>query len=232
MSTVLCVGGESLHTRQRLLKNAGFQVITATTEYDSLAAGRKTNICAVILDSQSPVPNLPRLAGELKCERPLLPVLLVTDAGMEDAPEALAPFDRVISRLEGPKALLRTLGELTSGVISLSDPTKTSARETRSRSKELREKMLLMRHDMRRLRDKLCNRGDVARREQRNAENCDWADVLRRTAGDLHVESRALMKQARDLRQESERARELAAKGQKRRAGRTGVSILYKLRPE
>lgn len=35
MSTVLCVGGESLHIRQLLLKNAGFQVITATTVYDT-----------------------------------------------------------------------------------------------------------------------------------------------------------------------------------------------------
>jgi DNA-binding NtrC family response regulator len=157
MSTVLCVGGESLHTRQPLLKSAGFEVVTATNEGTSLAAGRRTKLDAVILDSHSAISDLASLASALKCNRPSLIVVLVTDAGPEDAPQPLAAFDRVISRLDGPAALLAVLCELTSRVISTSGAAKISARETLLRSQELRRKMSALRQNMRRLREQLCH---------------------------------------------------------------------------
>lgn len=163
MSTVLCVGGESLHTRQPLLKSAGFDVVSATNEEASLAAGRLGNVDAVILDSHSAIPDLSRLATELKRERPSLPVVLVSDAGGEDAPQLSGTFDRVISRLDGPAALLATLREVTSGVISISDATRASARETRSRSQELSQEMSEMRSRMRLIREKLCRGLALAR---------------------------------------------------------------------
>lgn len=155
MSTVLCVGGESLHNRQPLLKNAGFDVVSATNEETSLAAGRLGKVDAVILDSHSAIPDLSRLATELKSERPSLPVVLVSDAGGEDAPQLVSAFDRVISRLDGPAALLAILRELTSGVICITDATRVSARETRSRTRELRRQMSEMRSRIRKLQKKL-----------------------------------------------------------------------------
>jgi DNA-binding NtrC family response regulator len=155
MSTVLCVGGESLHTRQPLLQSAGFEVVTATNEQATLAAGRLGKVDAVILDSHAAISNLARLAHELKCERPSLPVVLVTDTGAQDESQPLSAFDRVLSRLDGPAALLAILRELTSGVICITDATRGSARETRSRSRELRRQMSEMRSRIRKLQKKL-----------------------------------------------------------------------------
>lgn len=119
MATILCINGGGQHTRLSLLKNAGYDVLTATTECASLAVGRLPSVDAVILDSRSPISNLPALATELKCERPALPIVLVTDAGVHDAPEPLMAFDHIISRLDGPVVLLATLREVIVGVISI-----------------------------------------------------------------------------------------------------------------
>lgn len=138
MATVLCVGGETLHTRHPLLKSAGFDVLTTTTECASLAIGRLPTVDAVILDSCSAIPDLPGFATELKCMRPSLPVILVNDVGSEDGLQPAIAFDRVLSRLDGPAALLATLRELTSNVVSISVASRRFARETRSESRRLR----------------------------------------------------------------------------------------------
>ena len=155
MATVLCIGGETLHTRHPLLKSAGFDVLIATNECASLAVGRLPTVDAVILDTRSPIADLPGLATELKCMRPSVPLVLVSDLGPDDAPQPGILFDRVLSRLDGPVALLTTLQELTSNVVSISDAARCSARETRSESRRLRDEMAKMRHKMERLREML-----------------------------------------------------------------------------
>lgn len=72
MATVICVGGEALHTRHPLLKSAGFDVLTATNESASLAIGRLPGVDAVVLDTNCVISDLPKLATELKCMRPHL----------------------------------------------------------------------------------------------------------------------------------------------------------------
>ena len=153
MATVLCIGGETLHTRHPVLKSAGFDVLMATTECASLAIGRLPTVDAVVLDTRSAISDLPGLATELKCMRPSLPVVLVSDLGTEDGLLPGIAFDRVLSRLDGPAALLATLRELTSNVVSISVASTRSARETRSESRRLRAKMAEMRQEMRRLRE-------------------------------------------------------------------------------
>lgn len=153
MATVLCVGGEALHTRHPLLKGAGFDVLTATNECASLAIGRLTGVDAVILDTRSAISDLPRLATELKCMRPSLPVVLVNDLGPEDGLQSGILFDRVLSRLDGPAALLAALHELTSNVVSISSAARYSARQTRGDSQRLRDGMAEMKHSMQRLRE-------------------------------------------------------------------------------
>lgn len=118
MDTVLCVSSKSLPTRISLLKSSGYEVLIATNECASLAVGRLSSVDAVILDSCSSI-NLLAIARELKRERPSLPILLVTDAGVEDVPEPSSAFDRIISRLDGPAVLLGTLRELMVGVVSI-----------------------------------------------------------------------------------------------------------------
>jgi response regulator RpfG family c-di-GMP phosphodiesterase len=145
MATVLCVGGETLHTRHPLLKHAGFDVLTANSERASLAVGRLAKVDAVVLDSHANISSLPELATELKAARPNLPIVLVTDAGVGDLPEPAIGFDRVLSRLDGPKVLISSLRELTGCVISTSDWTRRSAREVRDNSQKLRQKMAEMR---------------------------------------------------------------------------------------
>ena len=119
MATVLCMGGENLYTRHPLLKTAGFEVVTATSRSASLAAGRLPQVNAVILDTHSPIDNVTALATELKCIRPSLPILLVSDSGVEDGLQPGIPFDCVLSRLDGPSALLETLHELTCGIVTI-----------------------------------------------------------------------------------------------------------------
>ena len=117
-ATVLCVGGnENLHTRNLVLQSAGFDVTVATNVAAAVAALSTTSPQAVILDSSSTA-SPADLATELKHVRPTVPVLLVTDNTTDDfaAPE----IDRTICRLDGPEALLRTVQELTSGVVAIS----------------------------------------------------------------------------------------------------------------
>jgi hypothetical protein len=151
MSTVLCIGGEALHTRHPLLKSAGFDVLTATNECASLAIGRLPTVDAVILDTHSAISDLPGLATELKCMRPSLPVVLVSDLGADDAPQPGIVFDRVLSRLDGHAALLAAIHEVTSNVVSISSAARYSARRTRGESQRLRDGMAEMK--MERLRE-------------------------------------------------------------------------------
>lgn len=155
MATVLCACSETLHTRHPVLKSAGFDVLTATTEDELLTTGRLAEVDAVVLDSRSSICDLPTVATNLKRVHPLLPVVLVTDAGVDDVPQPAAVFDRVLCRLEGPKALLRTLHELTAGVVSISEVTTCSAGETYARVQETREQVAKLKRQMSRLRQKL-----------------------------------------------------------------------------
>lgn len=107
MATVLCIGGEALHTRHPLLKSAGFDVLTATNECASLAIGRLPAIHAVILDTHSAISDLSGLATELKCMRPSLPVVLVSDLGAADAPQPGIVFDRVLFTTGRPRGVAR-----------------------------------------------------------------------------------------------------------------------------
>jgi DNA-binding NarL/FixJ family response regulator len=152
MATVLCIGGETLSTRHALLKNAGFDVLTATSECVSLALGGLPTVDAVIMDSRAAVASLPEIATELKCSRPTLPVVLVTDWGGDDAPRPTVAFDRVLCRLDGPAVLLQVLRELITGAVATSRVNREWTRETRSRSRQLREGMAEMRQTMRRTR--------------------------------------------------------------------------------
>jgi DNA-binding NarL/FixJ family response regulator len=153
MATVLCIGGETPSTRHALLRNAGFEVLTATSECTSLAVGRLPTVDAVILDSRAQVASLSELATELKCSRPTLPVVLVTDWGTDDAPQPTFAFDRVLCRLDGPAVLLQSLRQLIAGVVAISKVNREWATETRSLSRQLREGMAEMRKTMRRTRE-------------------------------------------------------------------------------
>lgn len=155
MATVLCTGSDSFHTRHLLLKSAGFDVVTATTKHALLTARSLAHADAVILDSRSNIPDLPTLASELKTADPSLPVILVADAGTVDVPEPAVVFDRVISRLDGPTALLDTLRELTTDVVYTSEVTTSSARATRGHIRQLRQGMVQLRAKLRQLPDTL-----------------------------------------------------------------------------
>jgi DNA-binding NtrC family response regulator len=152
MATVLCVGGENLQSRQLLLESAGFNAAIATNEEAALAFCRSTTVGAVILDSRSPVRPI-HLAGVLKRECPSIPVVLVTDSGTVDAPGLTSAFDHILSRLDGPVVLLRTINELLADVAAISKVTEESVEETISRSRQLREGMTEMRQSMRRTRE-------------------------------------------------------------------------------
>jgi DNA-binding NtrC family response regulator len=158
MSTVLCACSESLHTRRPVLKSAGFDVVIATTKDELLTAGRSPEVNAVVLDSRSSICDLPAVAADLKRVHPSLPVLLVTDAGVADVPQPAAVFDRVLSRLEGPSALLKSLHELTTGIVSISQATSYSAGETSARVREMRQHVAQLKRKINHLRQKLLSR--------------------------------------------------------------------------
>lgn len=155
MATVLCSGGESVHTRQLLLESAGFEVVTANSSQALLTASRLPDVGAVILDSRANIPDLAAVARNLKSADPALPVILVTDSGIEDVPEPGLVFDRVVSRLDGPAALLATLREITAGADRISNATTCSARANLSRTRQLRRGMMELRGKLHQLRCKL-----------------------------------------------------------------------------
>jgi DNA-binding NarL/FixJ family response regulator len=148
MATILCAGGESLHTRGQVLNSAGFDVVTVRTEEELLAAGRLPDVAAVLLDSRSNISDLPAVATHLKRAHPRLRVVLVTDAGMEDVIEPVVGVDRIMSRLDGPAALLQTLRELTAG-------TTCSAATNYARTRELFRRVEKLKRQVSRLREKL-----------------------------------------------------------------------------
>lgn len=127
METVLCVGGESVASRRAVLTSHGFKAVVATTERAALAMCQADTVKVAILDTRSPITALPGLAAELKLLRPEMQVLLVSDAGLQDAPEPRAQFDRVISRLDGPTVLLESVYEL---LLKVGSTTNAAASET------------------------------------------------------------------------------------------------------
>jgi DNA-binding NtrC family response regulator len=155
MATVLCSGGESLYTRHLVLQSAGFDVVTASTRDALLTASGLADVEAVILDSRSNISDLPAVATDLKRLHPRLPVVLVNDAGSENVPQPAVVFDRVMSRLDGPAALLRTLRELTAGVVSISEATTCSAGMTYARTQQVRRSAGELKDRVSRLRQKL-----------------------------------------------------------------------------
>jgi hypothetical protein len=80
-------------------------------------------------------------------------VVLVTDLGIVDAPQPTSAFDHILSRLDGPVVLLRTIDELLADVVAISKVTKESVEETVNRSRQLCEGMAEMRQSMRRTRE-------------------------------------------------------------------------------
>jgi DNA-binding NtrC family response regulator len=136
MATVLCVGGENLYSRLLLLRSSGFRDSVATTERAALALCRSSTLHAVILDTHSIV-DPARLSRQIKNINPNLPVVLVRDSDEVYRPIFPRPFDRIISRLEGPEVLLQTINAL----LATTTATRASASQARNRARKLRAGM-------------------------------------------------------------------------------------------
>ena len=150
MATVLCIDRGPRHTRELVLSHSGYQVLHADNIHYAAELFRSSTIDAVVLDAGMSLSTLSPFANVLKMARPEVPILLVADSAEEVEDNGAAPtFDAVMSRLEGPVALLNRLRDLITAAQERSQAGLLAASATLNRSQELRARMKELRKELR-----------------------------------------------------------------------------------
>ncbi len=154
MPTVLCLDRGSGRTRELVLSHSGYEVLHADNVHHAAELFRSSTIDAVVLDAGLSLSTLSPFATVLKMARPGIPVLLVADIAEEVEYEGATPiFDAVMSRLDGPEALLNRLHDLIAAAEQASKAGVQAASVTINRTQELRDRMEQLREKMRKTRD-------------------------------------------------------------------------------
>ena len=99
-----------LFTRQRLLENAGYEVVSAADGEQALHFFAADSIDLVLLDYLMPHMNGGVVAREMKRSRPTVPVIVVSASPVDE--QGLACVDCFIRKGEGPALLLEKIREL------------------------------------------------------------------------------------------------------------------------
>jgi DNA-binding response OmpR family regulator len=109
---ILSVDDEALilHTRQKILEAAGYDVLSASDGEQALGFFAAVLVDLVVLDHAMPGINGGRVAQEMKACRPKLPIILVTGLPLEE--ETLPGVDWVYRKGEDPALLLAKIREL------------------------------------------------------------------------------------------------------------------------
>lgn len=154
MPTVLSIDTGAHQSRELVLAKNGYQVLHAGDLRHALEFFRSSTIDVVVLDAGSSVSTISPFASLLKTANPHIPLLLITDnaADADNEPEAVC-FDAVMSRLEGPVALLERLRVLIGGTQQAANTGRQTARATVSKSSELRARMRQLRQQLARVRE-------------------------------------------------------------------------------
>ncbi|HEY6968341.1 MAG TPA: response regulator, partial [Candidatus Angelobacter sp.] len=110
--TILCVDdkAETLAIRQHLLEQAGYLVVPATDASTALKLFKSQIIDLVISDHLLPDPTGAELTGQMKRQRPFVPVIIYS--GVIEALSGTEHVDLFTSNAGGPSELLEKVAEL------------------------------------------------------------------------------------------------------------------------
>jgi len=99
-----------LFTRQKLLQNAGYEVLSAADGEQALHFFTAHNVDLVLLDYLLPGMDGGVIAQAMKLQKPLVPVIIVSASPVEE--QNLTCVDCFIRKGQGPALLLETISQL------------------------------------------------------------------------------------------------------------------------
>jgi DNA-binding response OmpR family regulator len=113
-NAILCIGNDPilLNLRCALLKKHGWRVISSGSGHDGVNRLGQEAVDAVVLDLNADGSESALITGELKRQRPDVPVILLRAEEMSLAAGATAQADAVIPKSEETKVLHETLRKL------------------------------------------------------------------------------------------------------------------------
>ncbi len=111
---ILCIGNDPilLNFRCALLKEHGWRVISSGSGHDGVNRLGEETVDAVVLDLKADGSEAALITGELKRQRPDVPVILLWTEDISFAAGASAQADAVILKSEETTVLPETLKEL------------------------------------------------------------------------------------------------------------------------
>ncbi|HLK33607.1 MAG TPA: hypothetical protein VKT29_10995 [Terriglobales bacterium] len=152
MSTVLSLSSGTSQTRELLLAANGYTVLHASDVYAAAEVFRSSTVDVVVVDAGAFPSSGFATAVALKLTQPEIPLLLVADADAEMDDATTPPCDAVMSRLEGPTALLSRLADLIAQTRINSASGVKAASATVSHSQELRARLCTLRNELQKTR--------------------------------------------------------------------------------
>jgi two-component system, OmpR family, response regulator CpxR len=110
--TVLCIDNEAdaLSLRQKLLEQAGYRVLSATTAVAAFKLFKSQTVDLVIFDHLLPDLTGAEMTRTMKGERPFVPVMLFS--AVPDAPPGSEHADLFVNKADGPAAFLLKVADL------------------------------------------------------------------------------------------------------------------------
>ncbi len=109
---ILSVDDEAviLYSRQKVLESAGYNVLSAANGEQALGFFSAVTVDLVLLDYSMPGLDGGQVAKEMKAQRPLTPIILVTAYSIEK--ETLPYVDWFFTKGQDPGLLLEKIGQL------------------------------------------------------------------------------------------------------------------------
>ena len=105
-----------LFTRQAILEQAGYEVLSASDVIEALGIFRAHPVDLVLLDYVMPKLYGSVVAREMKALKPYVPIIIVS---AHDSPKSLIPADMFMSKSDGPAFLLQQVRHLLAHVLPL-----------------------------------------------------------------------------------------------------------------
>lgn len=103
-----------LFTRQKLLENAGYEVLSAADGEQALHFFTAHDVDLVLLDYLMPGMDGGAVAQAIKHQKPLVPVIIVSASPVEE--KSLTCVDCFLRKGEGPALLLEKIRQMLNGV--------------------------------------------------------------------------------------------------------------------
>jgi DNA-binding response OmpR family regulator len=105
-STLLCIHRDP--TQLDLLRENGYELVTATNSSDGLRLLASTPVDAIVLDYHLGLLNGATVAAEIKKAKPRLPIVMVAD-DLELPEGSLKSVDALVTKADGPHFLWATV---------------------------------------------------------------------------------------------------------------------------